>query len=469
MKEAHVTDGWLRLYHRLPAPIRSLAANLRGLHLQRLRYGPETESLVAEALERDNWSADRWSAFREERLAWLLNRAATQVPFYRMHWEKRRRAGDRSSWERIENWPLLHKETVRQHPHAFVADDCDPRRMIHYHTSGTTGTPLHMWQTRSVTRHWFALFEARVRRWNQVSIQQPWVMQGGQLIVPFRRDRPPFWIKNYAQKQLYLSSFHLSSRNAPAYAAALAAHRPTHMISHPSSAATLARLFIEQGLTADGMQVIITNADYLHDRQREIISKAFGVDVRNTYAMGEIAGAASECSAGSLHLWPEVGWEELLDEREQVFGGPGEGQFVFTGLLNSDMPFVRYIVGDSGRFSAPGICSCGRWSARIEAIEGRLSDMIVTPDGRRIFWLNSTLYGLPLLETQVVQEEIDHVRVCYVPAPGFCRADALTLIDRLRERVGDMRIDLEVVNAVERTASGKVRTVVSELTHQETH
>ena len=50
--------------------------------------------------------------------------------------------------------------------------------------------------------------------------------------------------------------------------------------------------------------------------------------------------------------------------------------------------------------------------------------MIVTPDGRRVFWLNSTLYGLPMLEAQIVQEKIDHLRVCYVPAPGFCRADA---------------------------------------------
>ena len=76
---------------------------------------------------------------------------------------------------------------------------------------------------------------------------------GGQLIVPVRSDRPPFWLKNYAQNQLYLSSFHLSLRNAPAYAAALAAHGPTHMVSYPSSAATLAQLFLQHGLRVDGM------------------------------------------------------------------------------------------------------------------------------------------------------------------------------------------------------------------------
>ena len=89
--------------------------------------------------------------------------------------------------------------------------------------------------------------------------------------------------------------------------------------------------------------------------------------------------------------------------------------------------------------------------------------MIVTPDGRRVFWSNSTLHGLPILEAQVIQENIDSLHVCYVPAAGFSRADALILIDRLRERVGSMRINLEVVSAVERTSSGKVRAVVSKL------
>src|SRR5919108_1156824 len=112
-------DTVLRLYHRLPAPTRSVAASLRGLYLRSWRYGPETERLVAEALEREQWSPERWKIWQEERLAYVLHRAATQVTYYREQWAARRRRGDRASWEYLENWPILEKEVVRETPRAF--------------------------------------------------------------------------------------------------------------------------------------------------------------------------------------------------------------------------------------------------------------------------------------------------------------------------------------------------------------
>lgn len=36
-------------------------------HAETDRYGPETEKLVIEALDRGRWSAGRWKAWREER------------------------------------------------------------------------------------------------------------------------------------------------------------------------------------------------------------------------------------------------------------------------------------------------------------------------------------------------------------------------------------------------------------------
>jgi phenylacetate-CoA ligase len=66
-----MSDTLLRLYHRLPAPTRSVAASLRGLYLRSWRYGPESERLVAEALEREHWSPERCKAWQEERLAYV--------------------------------------------------------------------------------------------------------------------------------------------------------------------------------------------------------------------------------------------------------------------------------------------------------------------------------------------------------------------------------------------------------------
>ena len=55
------------------------------------------------------------------------------------------------------------------------------------------------------------------------------------------------------------------------------------------------------------MTVAITNAEPVFDYQRWAIAEAFQCPVRETYGMAEIVAAASECTAGKLHLWPEVG------------------------------------------------------------------------------------------------------------------------------------------------------------------
>src|SRR5687767_10580476 len=113
----------LRIYRHLPGPLRSVAASLHGLYLCSWRYGPEAERLVEEALERQTWNPKQWKTWQEERLAYVLHRAATRVPYYREQWAARRRRGDRASWQYIENWPVLKKEPLRQNPTAFVADD----------------------------------------------------------------------------------------------------------------------------------------------------------------------------------------------------------------------------------------------------------------------------------------------------------------------------------------------------------
>ena len=76
-----MSDRLLGIYHSLPGPVRSLAASLRGFYLRRWRYGPETEKLVAEALERDCWEPQRWKTWQEDRLAYVLHVAATKVPY----------------------------------------------------------------------------------------------------------------------------------------------------------------------------------------------------------------------------------------------------------------------------------------------------------------------------------------------------------------------------------------------------
>jgi len=457
----------LHLYHGLPIPLRSAAATLRGLYLRWWRYGPESERLVQEALERDAWSPDQWRTWQRERLPYVLHRAATRVPYYREQWAGRRRRGDRASWDYLENWPVLDKEPLRQHPGAFVADDCDVRRMFREQTSGTTGKPLTLWRSRPTVSGLYALSVARTRLWNGVARHDRWAMLGGQLIVPAAQRRPPFWVWNAALHQLYMSSYHLAPDLIPHYLDALVRYRVRYLFGYTSSLYALAEAVLTCGRRDLAIAVAISNAEALPPHQRDVIAEAFRCPVRETYGMAETVAAASACAAGHLHQWPEVGEIEVLEDGQRVAPGvPGE--FVCTGLLNLDMPLVRYRVGDRGRLAANRSgCACGRTLPLIAGVEGRTSDVLITRDGRRVFWLNPVFYGLAVRQGQIVQETLERIRIRYVPEASCTAADRHALVARLRSRMGDVQVVLEEVDALPRGANGKVGAVICQLSPDE--
>src|SRR5262245_45887648 len=373
----------LHFYHRLPAPMRFAAASLRGVYLSSWRYGPKTDQLVEEALQREQWNSRRWKSWQQEQLAFVLNRAATRVPYYREQWAARRRTGDDASWEYLENWPILDKESVRQNPTAFVADDCNVRAMFHEHTSGTTGKPLDLWWSRDTVRAWYALFEARCRRWYGVSRQDRWAILGGQLVTSTADRQPPFWVWNAALKQLYMSSYHLAPDLIPYYLEALKKYRVKHIFGYTSALYALAQEILRLRRKDLQMKVIVTNAEPLFDYQRQTVSEAFQCPVHQTYGMAEIVTAASECSDGWLHLWPEVGWVEIFQHNQPVENG-NPGDLVCTGLLNKDMPLIRYLTGDCGALAPmTAACTCGCALPMLAALDGRTDDVLYTADGRR--------------------------------------------------------------------------------------
>jgi phenylacetate-CoA ligase len=435
--------------------------------LRSWRYGADTERLIEEALSRESWAPEQWRVWQEERLAYVLHRAATKVPYYREQWALRRRRGDRASWEYLENWPILEKNSVKENSESFVADDCNLRWMFHERTSGTTGKPMNLWWSKDTVRAWYALSEARIRYWNGVSRRDRWAMLGGQLVTPVSQRVPPFWVWNKGLNQLYMSSYHLAPDLMASYLRAINKHHVTYLYGYTSSLYALALAVIESGMPDVNMAVAITSAEPVYNHQRTTIAEAFKCPVRETYGMAEIVIAASECTAGRLHLWPEVGRTEVMEGNESVVDGvPGE--LVCTGLLNADMPLIRYKVGDRSRIMETfENCSCGRTLPVISPVEGRTNDVLITRDGRRVFWLNPVFYGLPVREAQIIQDECDRLKVRYVPAPDSTSETERSIIERLQERLGKMEVTMEAIDAIPRGPNGKFRAVVCNLSAEE--
>jgi phenylacetate-CoA ligase len=458
--------NWLKIYDILPYPLRVVAVSLHGVRLRATRYSTDTDRWIAEAVARENWTSAQWNAWQQERLAQMFWYASRNVPYYRQHWEMRRRNGDQAYVESLSNWPVLSKDVLRDHPKAFVADGVKLRSQIVEHTSGTTGKPLTLWMSKDAVHQWYALAEARWRSWYGLSRHDRWGILGGQMVTPFTQSKPPFWVWNAGMNQLYLSSYHLAPQNIAAYFDAIQSHKLVYLLGYASSLYLLAQFALEQNLEIPALKAVISNAEPLYAHQREVISRAFQCPVYDTYGLSENVCAASECLSGNLHLWPEVGFTEILEDDTDLPASSGKtGRVICTGLLNESMPLIRYQVGDRAALAyGETLCGCGRSLPVISKIEGRMDDLIITPDGRRIGRLDPVFKSdLPIREAQIIQETRRHLRLRYVPADGFEEQDIEVLIDRIRDRVGDMQILLEKCESIPRSANGKFRAVVSQL------
>jgi phenylacetate-CoA ligase len=103
----------------------------------------------------------------------------------------------------------------------------------------------------------------------------------------------------------------------------------------------------------------------------------------------------------------------------------------------------------------------------LSGIETRVSDMLLTPEGRHLAFSGMThaFMGLRhIRKSQLIQDAIDHIHVKVVPGDSFTEEDRLSMVERIRNYVGErVRIDTELVDEIERDASGKYRWIISKV------
>ena len=186
--------------------------------------------------------------------------------------------------------------------------------------------------------------------------------------------------------------------------------------------------------------------------------------MREEYSSIENAVFATECEHGSLHVSPDVGVVEIL-RPDGTPTGPGEvGEVVATGFLRRLQPLIRYRIGDLAAWSDEP-CRCGRAMPVLAEVVGRVEDVLIGPDGRRVTRFHGVFYEIPgLVEAQVVQRTTRRFTVRVVVTDSFDDAGAAIIVGRMIDRLGrSADVDVEPVDAIARNAAGKFRAVVSEL------
>ncbi|MCX7847686.1 MAG: hypothetical protein N2595_06640, partial [bacterium] len=96
-------------------------------------------------------------------------------------------------------------------------------------------------------------------------------------------------------------------------------------------------------------------------------------------------------------------------------------------------------------------------------IIGRVDDLVVTRDGRKIGRLDHVFKGVRhVIAAQIEQETRERVVIKIVRDEGYGPSDEDQIVEQFRARVGgEMEVRCEYVEAIPRGPSGKFRAVIS--------
>ena len=453
----------LGLYHRLPSFMKDIVVSGYGLAQKRRRYGGMFQKFVQQLEESQWYSLEQQKEYQDRKLKLMLIHCSENVPYYRILFNKLDlNPKSEEPLFILSRLPVLDKQTVRRNTNQFVADNISKRNILTEHTSGSTGTPLKIYYTEEAHQFNYALGVSRCKSWAGIVKKSRKVMFGGRLVVPISQRRPPYWVNNIPEKQLYCSSYHLSENSFDQYYQRILRFKPQYLMEYTSALHLFANYLIERKLHIPDLKAILTSCETLTKVQRETMEIAYKCKVFDSYSLTEYVNYISECEDQTLHISPEAGIVEILDncENEVI---PGEvGEIISTTLFNFAMPLLRYRTSDMAVRSAKK-CKCGRELPTIEKIIGRIDDIIKTPEGEFVGRLDPVLKGVTnIIETQIIQQSIGNITVKLVPGSGYSNEDGNLLVRNLSDRLGkSILIKLEEVADIPRGPNGKLKTVIS--------
>jgi phenylacetate-CoA ligase len=436
------------------------------LPLHHLLSGRNILPHLRQAQENEWLSAHDLVALQTRRLRQLLAHAYQNVPFYQQRFlEADLTPDDVHNASDLVQLPPLTKDELRSNSETLIAANYRRSDLIARSTGGSTGVPTEFYYDR-------ASWDSRVAAGYLIYTWAGWdfgirraILSGSPIeraVYSSIRGR----LKTLLFREMFLDTFEMDQAARRRYLRRLQKFAPKVLYGYVSACVALANQVLSDGL-AISIPSIIVSAEMLFPEQRTLIENAFHCQVFNLYGSREVAAIGMECpSHTGLHVPADRLVIEILgDDAPAPPGQPGE--IAITDLLNYGMPFIRYKIGDMGRFIET-TCPCGRQLPLLELTHGRILDLIVTPDGKHLpgeyfphLFKEISNY---VRQFQVIQERIDQLTVKIVPGANYGPDQTRYLRRKIEDRTGPgVKIVFQLVERIPPEKSGKHRVTISRL------
>ena len=417
-------------------------------------------------LDRQWQSAEDIAAFQWQELKKLIDHAYLNAPYFtKLLTSLDLQPSDIKSYDDFQRIPICSKDDIIAHKEEMIATNF-ASEIMHKGTGGSTGVPMkfaldrasYEWRTAATQRgySWAGCEPGQhvLYMWS-VDIGEPNFMQ--QLKTDLYHsafNRKMFNCFEFTEKEMWACLEYINK------------HRPTGIVAYTNTVYNFAKFVESRGLECAPIESVITGAEKLFDHQREVIERALGTRVFNTYGCREFMLIAAECEKHEgLHVTADNLFVEVIKDGRPAL--PGErGEVIITDLHNYGMPFIRYRNGDVViQGDAP--CSCGRGLPLIADVDGRRLDEIVATDGRLIsgvFFPHLMKEFSEVEKFQVIQKSKTSLLVKIVSKAGFGGENLDFCRNEIKKVAGEeANIEFEFVDSIPLTSSGKYRVTISEL------
>lgn len=439
----------LKGYHLLPYYIRVIATSISASYKKIKKYGRYFEQYYEFLLSN---GVQNQKKVAEQEMAHYMNFIKDNCRFYAPYF---------CNSCKVENLPIVDKTIVAKHYSEFLLDK-------HYflgNSSGTTGQPIKVPYSKRVYQKEYAFWWYH-RSFGGVYRGDKIATFAGHKIADVRRDKPPFWVYNAAEKQMFFSSYHLSKKNMPYYIGALNKFRPVFIHGYPSSIYYVAKHILEENIKLQFKpKMIATASETTLDFQRQVIEIAFGCKVYIWYGNAELCGHITECAYGNLHIQPYHSFVRVLRE-DNTEAKPGEtGRIVATNFSNYSFALINYDIKDVVKISENQNCSCDKGGIVLDYVLGRIEDYIITPEGRFIGRLDHLFKDAKYVKNgQIVQNDINQVIIRIEKENGYIGKIEKVILLEARARLGDtIDIQFQYVKEMEREPSGKLKFIIQNI------
>ncbi|MGE4247560.1 MAG: phenylacetate--CoA ligase family protein [Parvibaculaceae bacterium] len=428
---------------------------------------------MAMQLERsEKISPERMTAFSRALLSDLLLHATGNIPWYRERLKPVLLTDgtiDLAGWAEV---PILTRADVIAHGEemrtgAFPATHAP---VIHQETSGSTGTPIVVLQTRLHQQMWSQM-TARMHRWHGFDYAKDFAS-----IDTFTADRAVWPLGSYGSGWIARplgpaepGLHYVLNMNTPVDRQVewLLRMKPAYLRGFSVTLRTIAEHLRDHPEPALRLEGAMSYAGMLTPDTREVIHAGLGCEPADCYSSVECGYIGLQCpDCLSLLVQSEVCFVEVLKDDGTPCGVGETGRVIVTPLHNLAQPLIRYQLGDLATVGSP--CGNGLPYPVLSRVLGRARNVFRFPGGRVVqpeLKTKTFMHYLKPRHWQVAQVAPMRIEIRVVPTVDSSRMDFEGMTAYARQALGlpELAVDYRLLDKPPITGAGKHEDYVFEI------